>query len=664
MRFAAVGLIALALFQDPPVRVAGTIRIDGSPDPIPDVAIEVAFPNLRFKEPLYVTFPRDGSDRLFVVERDGRVHVFDNRKDVRGADLSLDITAKVLRSHDEEGLLGMAFHPKFKENGHVFLMYSAPRPRRNVLSRFTMDAARRRIRVETERVLMEIRQPYPNHNGGMIEFGPDNYLYVSLGDGGAADDPHDYGQSKATWLAKILRIDVDRAEGAKAYAIPPDNPFVKEKGALPEIWAYGLRNVWRFSFDRAGGMLIGGDVGQNAWEEVDIIKRGGNYGWNAREGAHDFRRGRGTPPFEEPILDYSHREGRSITGGYVYRGKRVPSLQGAYVYADYDTAAVWALRWDGKKVVENKLLGRQRNISSFGEDRDGEVYMTSFDGRIYQFVPRTGGEAAAKFPMKLSDTGLFPGGKPHASLLPYTVAVALWSDNGDKERWVMVPGDEKIGFAAAGAFAFPKGTIFVKQFSLDKRRLETRLLIHGADGWAGYTYVWNDEQTDAFLLSGSADKVFAKQTWSFPSRGDCISCHTAAAGHVLGFRARQLGPQLDRMGAWFDKPAKIDAWSARDARAYLEVNCANCHQPGGGSTSPIDLRASVAEADMKVLNAEPAHGDAGVKGAKVVTPGSPERSTLYLKMKDTSPSGMPPMAHNVVDDEGLRLVAEWIRKLR
>src|SRR5262245_28753946 len=189
-------LLLLALGQD--ARVRGTIAIEGSPDPIPDVSIDVAFPALRFKDPLYVTFPRDGSDRLFLCERDGRVHVFDNKRDVRGADLALDISAKVLRSHEEEGLLGLAFHPKFKENGYVFLMYSAPRPRRNVLSRFQMDAARRRIRAETERVLMEIKQPYPNHNGGMIEFGPDDYLYVSLGDGGAADDPHDSGQGKAT----------------------------------------------------------------------------------------------------------------------------------------------------------------------------------------------------------------------------------------------------------------------------------------------------------------------------------------------------------------------------------------------------------------------------------------------------------------------------------
>ncbi len=523
-----------------------------------------------------------------------------------------------------------------------------------------MDAARRRIRPETETVLMEIKQPYPNHNGGMIEFGPDGYLYVSLGDGGFANDPHRYGQSKATWLAKILRIDVDKAAGGRPYAIPPDNPFVDEKGALPEIWATGLRNVWRFSFDRTSGLLIGADVGQDTWEEVDIIKRGGNYGWNAREGAHDFRGGRGTPPYDEPIIEYHHREGKSITGGYIYRGRKIPSLQGAYVYADYESGTVWALRWDGKKVTENKVIGRQRYISSFGEDRDGEIYMTCFDGRVYTFKARDARAADTKFPTRLSDTGLFPDGKPHPSLLPYSVAVPLWSDGADKERYIMLPGEEKI----TEAFDFPKGTIFVKTFTLDKRRLETRLLIHGADGWAGYTYVWNDEQTDALLLSGGADKVFAKQTWSFPSRADCLSCHTKAAGHVLGFRPQQLGAQLDSMAAWIDKPQKTEAWVKTDVRAYLDVNCANCHQPGGGSTAPIDLRFSTPLDRMGIVGADPAHGDMEVKGAKVVKPGDPERSTLYLRMKDTTPRGMPPMSHNVADAEALKLVADWIRKLK
>ncbi|MBI2931147.1 MAG: PQQ-dependent sugar dehydrogenase [Planctomycetes bacterium] len=363
------------------------LQSDGDPDPLPDVQIEAAFPNLRFKAPVYVTHPKDGTDRLFVVERDGMIYSFENQAGVGQTDLALDISARVRRTHDEEGLLGLAFHPKFKDNGYVYLMYSASRPRRNVLSRFTMDAQRRNIRGSSERVLMQIPQPYGNHNGGMIEFGPDGYLYISLGDGGSSNDPHDYGQNKTTWLAKMLRIDVDRSDEGRAYAIPPDNPFVGQKNALPEIWAYGLRNMWRFSFDRAGGLLIGGDVGQEVWEEIDIVKRGCNYGWSAREGDHVFKRQGGDGQFEPPLLELSHRDARSVIGGYVYRGAKIPALQGAYVYGDFVTGWVWALRWDGRRVIENKVLGRGRDITTFGEDRDGEIYFASFDGKVYAIKP-------------------------------------------------------------------------------------------------------------------------------------------------------------------------------------------------------------------------------------------------------------------------------------
>jgi glucose/arabinose dehydrogenase len=218
----------------------------------------------------------------------------------------------------------------------------------------------------------------------MLEFGPDGYLYIGLGDGGDANDPHDNGQKMDTLLGKMLRIDVDREEGGRPYAVPKDNPFVGQGGARGEIWALGLRNPWRYSFDRKTQELWCGDVGQDAWEEIDILKKGGNYGWNRREGKHKFRDGPGGP-FEEPVIEHNRREARSITGGYVYRGKKLKKLEGVYLYADYVTGNVWGLRWDGTRVASHRLLGTSQEVASFGEDRDGEVYFTSYNGRIYRF---------------------------------------------------------------------------------------------------------------------------------------------------------------------------------------------------------------------------------------------------------------------------------------
>jgi glucose/arabinose dehydrogenase len=230
-----------------------------------------------------------------------------------------------------------------------------------------------------------VEQPYGNHNGGMMAFGPDGMLYISFGDGGSAGDPQGNGQNKKTLLGKILRIDVEHQEGKLAYAIPKDNPFVSDPNARGEIWAYGLRNIWRFSFDRAGGTLWGGDVGQNAWEEIDVIKKGANYGWNVREGKHPYEGAKSNDggPFEEPLWDYGRKEGQSITGGHVYRGKKWPALSGAYIYADFMSGKIWALRMNGDTVENNELLAKGATISSFGEDQNGELYFLSlYSGKI------------------------------------------------------------------------------------------------------------------------------------------------------------------------------------------------------------------------------------------------------------------------------------------
>ena len=223
----------------------------------------------------------------------------------------------------------------------------------------------------------------------MIAFGPDGYLYVALGDGGDGGDPLNNGQNKATLLGSILRIDVDRRDPNLAYAIPPDNPFVGVPDTRGELWAYGLRNVWRFSFDRQTGELWAGDVGQVKWEEIDLIRKGGNYGWNAWEGNHPFKPAGKVGPFEKPIIEHPRGQARSITGGYVYRGKKNPSLDGAYVYGDFATGLIWYLRYDGHRVTEHRYIAEVPSLSSFGEDQNGEIYIISFDGRIYQLVTKS-----------------------------------------------------------------------------------------------------------------------------------------------------------------------------------------------------------------------------------------------------------------------------------
>ena len=286
------------------------------------------------------------------------------------------------------------------------MYYSASDPRRGVLSRFTVSGDDpNRADPDSEKVILEVEQPWGNHNGSTVLFGPDGYLYVSLGDGGAAADPHDNGQNLATLLGTILRIDIDQAPDGHGYAIPPDNPFIDRPDARGEIWAYGLRNVWRMSFDRVTGDLWAGDVGQNAWEEIDLITRGGNYGWRIREAAHPFREGAAADPLIDPVVEYPQRRGReligmSVTGGYVYRGKAIEQLYGVYLYADYVTGRVWALRRsDGANSAHREVFrGPPRvYISSFGEDAAGELYVCAFDkadgrgggtGRIYRIVEK------------------------------------------------------------------------------------------------------------------------------------------------------------------------------------------------------------------------------------------------------------------------------------
>jgi quinoprotein glucose dehydrogenase len=370
-----------------------------------DVSVERAFPELSFERPIVVTHANDGSDRVFVAEQEGIIKVFPNDQDIEEADVFLDIEDQVVYrdSKNEEGLLGFAFHPKYKTNGHFFVYYTtADADLTSVVTRFTLskdDPGKADPKSEVE--LLRVKQPYWNHNGGTLAFGPDGMLYVALGDGGNGGDPHRNGQNLTTLLGSILRIDVDHQDDGKNYAIPKDNPFVgktivsgrakdKEVAVAPEIYAYGFRNVWRLSFDQKTGSLWAADVGQGLWEEINIVQSGGNYGWNMREAQHWFRPdGNDTQEgLIDPIWEYHHDIGKSITGGSVYRGRRVPELVGKYVYADYVSGLLWALDYNaasGSVQGNYSITGKNQPIMSFGEDQSGEIYFTTPFGQLFQF---------------------------------------------------------------------------------------------------------------------------------------------------------------------------------------------------------------------------------------------------------------------------------------
>jgi glucose/arabinose dehydrogenase len=360
--------------------------------PAPYQLVEVA---TGFSRPLYMTNAGDGSGRLFVVDQLGRIWIVSN-----GVILTppfLDVSGLISRealgdSYTERGLLGLAFHPKYAENGVFFINYT-DLDGNTVVSRYTVSAEDPNVADATSaEPILYVTQPFRNHNGGHMAFGPDGYLYIAFGDGGSGGDPQGNGQNLSALLGKILRLDVDVAAG-EGYAIPDTNPFAGSDSARPEIWAWGFRNPWRFSFDRATGDLYIGDVGQGEWEEINFQPAssvgGENYGWNAYEGTHEFSGDSPASDVVMPVAEYSHNSGGcSVTGGYVYRGASLPALQGTYFYGDWCSGTIWAMQQDAagnwQAVVS---LESGRSISSFGEDEAGELYLVDYDGALLRFEP-------------------------------------------------------------------------------------------------------------------------------------------------------------------------------------------------------------------------------------------------------------------------------------
>lgn len=682
------------------------------------LAVERVFPGLpAFSVPVLMLQEPASNARWHVVQKTGQVYVFDNQPDVTARRMFLDVSAQIAvapgSASDERGLLGMAFHPGYPGDPRVYLSYTA-NGTTGLVSRVveyrttdngqTLDPA-------SAVTILQSYQPEANHNGGNIAFGPDGYLYIGLGDGGGGGDGHGSignGQRLSTLLGKMLRIDINGSTGATRYAIPADNPYAggtlcnNDTGAFtancPEIFAYGFRNPWRWSFDTGSGELWLGDVGQGSWEEVDKVQAGGNYGWRCREGAHAYNASCGPNASSsiDPVAEYSHAQGISITGGHVYRGNAIPALAGRYVFGDFGSGRIWHVARDAVP-TQSFTTGFESGLSiaSFAQDSAGEIYVVHYGGTLHRL--RAGSAGGSSVPALLSETGCVNAASPSqpaAGLIPYALNAPFWSDGAVKQRYLALPDGQRIVVNADGDMEFPDGSVLVKHFRLGTRLVETRLLMRHTDGsWAGYTYEWNSNGTDAARVVGGKTVQVNGQSWLFPSEAQCLLCHTAAAGRALGPELAQLnGPltyaatgrtanqlaTLDAIGllspalagpvtqlAAMPDPFGTAGTLGERARAYLHANCSNCHRPGGPTSVSMDLRFTTSLAGTNACDVAPVRS-LGVANARLIAIGGSDpaaRSLLALRAARTDVDSMPPLQPRVTDDAGVALLRDWINSL-
>ncbi|MEZ6080680.1 MAG: PQQ-dependent sugar dehydrogenase [Pirellulaceae bacterium] len=705
----------------------GTSRVVGSPDPPPAFQAVRAFANVELEHPLlFVGAP--GTDRIFVGEQAGVLVSFPNRADAE-AELFFDLRSEIKSLHllpsakEVEAVYSLAFHPQFEQNRQCFICYTL---RNNVdanladgtrISRFLVTATEPpRVDPASEEILLTFRQG--GHNGGDLHFGPDGMLYISSGDSGNPNppDPLNTGQDLSDLLSSILRIDVDHRDPGKSYSVPTDNPFVSMKNARPEIWAYGFRNPWRMSFDATSGDLFVGDVGWELWEMIDRVAKGGNYGWSATEGPQPIKpEFVGPTPILTASIELPHAVATSVTGGYVYRGQRFPELQGAYVFGDFESRRMWAASFDGDRVREMiELTKPSVRISSFGQDNAGELYFLDYDnGTIHTLERNEAGAKNAGFPTKLSQTGLFASVSDHTpavGVVPFQPIVRQWQDGATTEHWAAFPELTSATLYPEGKMIpgitdwhrfrvhFPKDSTLLKTISLRGRRIETQLLHFDGVEWRGYSFAWNDDQTDAELVpADGAERELPgeqqKPLWQFHSRSQCLLCHNGWAETALAFRPEQLnGPgadgrnqlialtesgfirRADRSGQQlspFDE-ASVESESrladptdsrlpvSDRARTYLDVNCSHCHREGGGGAVPLQLQFQSALVELKAVGVRPSRSDFGLPAACIIKAGDPYSSTLYYRMAKFGRDRMPHLGSELPDEVGLKLIDDWI----
>lgn len=673
-----------------------TSRIVGSPNPPAPYRVEVAFPRLNFKNPVEM-MPEPGADRFYLAELNGKIFRFDNQPNaqpVEIANLKEDLP-KFLR------ILGLQFDPQFQNNRQIYVCFNTENKKLDAsrISRFTLTKSDPpRLVPESEEVIIKWRSG--GHNGCSIHFGPeDGYMYFSTGDAEVPSppDPLGTGQDIGDILGSIQRIDVHKTAPGKNYSIPPDNPFVNTPGARAEVWAYGLRNPWRMSFDDDTKRLLVGDVGWELWEMIYDVEKGGNYGWSITEGPQPVKPDQqpGPTPIIIPLISHSHVEAMSITGGYTYRGKRLPELYNQWLYGDYVTGKIWSFHHDGKSMSNHReLLDSHIRVICFARDHKGEVFIVDYAGKIYRLEQNESREANTSFPRKLSRTGLFKDiakQTPAPGVIPYKIQAEPWMDGATAQRFLAIPGEGKLDYhtrnnLAYGIlrdfFKFPTNTVIAKTISAGKTHIETQLLHYNGINWLPYNYIWKEDQTEAHLADGKgADIEIKNRTWRLHSNTECMTCHMARPGFVLGLHHQFTdittainGRPQNQQDAWIklgllEKKPKQQGWLKqesklqKEARAYLHINCAHCHRRGGGGTAPFELRADLPLDRMQLFDVKPNQGTFGMQDPNVITPGDPNRSVLLYRMASSGGAHMPKLGARTVDPAGVKLAWDWIAEL-
>ena len=693
-----------------------TSRVVGSPEPPSPYKTERVFPNLKMEQPISIE-PEPGTNNLWFTQHLGswsggaRIHRVKNEENVSQTDVMIEFKTEMASA--------VTFHPKYEQNGffYVYLNDKKNPVVHNRIFRFTVDR-NPPYKTKPESKLEIIAWPSNGHDGGGIHFGPkDGYLYASTGDGSSDSDTYGSGQDISDIPGSVIRIDVDHTDPGRAYSIPRDNPFLGFPGARPELWAYGLRNPWKLDFDESNGQLWVGANGQDLWETVHLIKRGDNHGWPIYEGSHAFHldRPRGPTPPVKPAAEHHHSEARSLTGGVVYTGQKLPELTGAFIYGDYSTGRVWAIKHDGTKATFHKeLVDTPFAITGFGNDPNGELWVIDHAGMFYRIVPNDRTELNKDFPTKLSETGLFTDVKSHrfaAGVVPYAPAAPFWSDGAIKIRAIGVPGTESVD-TKSERWEAPDGSVTIKSFQLEmqsgepasRKYIETRIMVRQQKEWTGYTYLWNDEQTDATLvdkngldkpyrvIDKSNPQGFRDQVWHYPSRTECMVCHSRAANFVLGFSPLQLdsdfnygeGRTDNQLRALYhigllknekgyerrkpDAPHLVDPNDKQQplearARSYFYTNCASCHVDAGGGNSLMNMDFKAKGHELRMIGVKPIHVFPEKVDARLIDPGHPENSVVYLRVNRRGNGQMPPLGSNVVDQKSVELLKEWIEKL-
>jgi glucose/arabinose dehydrogenase len=752
-------ILLLALVSINPVRalplerVANTtLQMPESP-PVFGYQFTNAFTGVSFVNPMAIVSAPGETNRLFIVERAGRIAVITNLA-APNRTVFLDIATKVQTTNDC-ALSGMAFHPGFATNGFFYVFYTGldtttgnpANSLHDILARYTASSpVTNSVPASTEQKLIHQRDRNGDHNAGDIHFGPDGYLYLALGDEGATFPAgYDFWTNSQSidknFFSGVVRIDVDQKPGnltpnshaavvAGTYKIPADNPFVGATGfnglavnpanVRTEFWAVGLRNPFRFSFDKVTGLLYVGDVGQSSYEEINIVTKGGNYGWIFREGAHPTPTiTRPVPPgftnYSDPMYEYQWgtgaTQGKSVTGGIVYRGNRISQLYGHYVFADYINNKVWSFKYDGTNVASFQSIADQNTIVGFGADpRNGDVLAANIvNGSINRLIYNTNSVTGTPLPATLADTGAFtnPGTlAANPGIVAYDINVPFWSDLALKTRWVSVPDTNlTIGFDATNNWLFPTGTVWIKHFDLEltngvpasAKRLETRFIVKNPGGVYGVTYRWGNSTSNAtlvaeegldeqFVIRDSGGGIVRTQVWRYPSRTECLTCHTPVGGFGLGFNTAQMNRDHDYGSAitnqiqalsdagYFSNnvsavssmlalapPTATSASVEFRVRSYLAANCVNCHQPGGAAIQQAnwDARITTPLAVAEIVDGALAK-DFGNTNNRVVKLRSLTNSVMYSRVANLGANHMPPLATSVINTQAVQLLANWI----